>query len=78
MYLANGKKTHQPLDGPAFAVDFLKIDGSRYIGSDLPGVSKSVISMWPVRDKEEAAQIYDLVSSRISLAYANHYELLTA
>ncbi|MDO8507041.1 MAG: hypothetical protein Q7S53_00545 [bacterium] len=71
--LANGKTSHQALGSKAFAADFRKANGERKIGpSDLTGVWKSALSMWPIRDEEEAVRVFDLIVSRIDLAYSYH------
>ena len=76
--LANGKTTHQPLDGPALGADFRKDNGERKIGPfDLTGAWKSAISMWPIRNEKEAARVFGLITSRIDLAYRYHYTVST-
>lgn len=73
--LANGKMTHQPLDGHAFGADFRKDNGERKVGPlDLTGAWKTAVSMWPIRNEEEAVRVFNLISSRVDLAFCFHCE----
>lgn len=74
--LANGKTTHQPLGGPALGADFRKDSGERKVGPlDLTGAWKSALSMWPIKNEEEAARVFTLISHRIDLALRFHCEV---
>jgi len=76
--LANGKTTHQPLGGPALGADFRKDNGECKVGPlDLTGAWKSALSMWPIRNEEEAARVFSLIASRVNLAYRYHCTVST-
>ena len=67
VYLANGKNSHFPhFSGPCYCVD-INSEGKKH-GS----VWRSAISMWPVRNKEEAEEIWHHVVWYIDKAYEQH------
>lgn len=73
--LANGKTTHDSLDGPALCVNFRKDNGERKVGPlHLTGAWKSTLSMWPIENEEEAIQVFNLIQSRVDLAFRLHFD----
>ena len=66
----SNRHVHNPLAGSAFGVDVNKADGLRVRGSlDLTGAWKSAISMWPIRNEEDAKVVYVKLLAMINESY---------
>lgn len=70
--LASGRTTHQPLHGPAYMVDFDLDTGELRSNFGLTGAWKSAISMWPIRDRTQAEQVYQRAVALLERCY-QHY-----
>lgn len=72
MWTSN-KDYHSILAGrPAIVAEFRKSTGDRNTFFGLSGAYKSAISMWPVRDKEEADRIFTEVTRHIKNAHRHN------
>lgn len=72
--LASDKTTHNSLNGPAYSADFRKDNGKRKIGPlYLTGTWISAFSTWPIVDEEKAIRTFNLIASKIDLAYRYYF-----
>jgi hypothetical protein len=73
VFLANGKSTHQPLDGTLVGADIRKDNSERKTGpGELTGTWTSAVSVWPITDEKEALSVFGRILSGINLAFRHH------
>lgn len=72
--LTSHKDSHCPLKcgWNAIAADFRKDNGERWVRHGLSGVWESALTMWPVKEGDEAIRIFNRVSRMIDVAYSKY------
>lgn len=62
---ASSKSHHNARSGPAYAVDIDKINGSLRAEHGLTGAWKTALSIWPIRNKDEADNAFKYIVALI-------------